>query len=200
MTHSEQTPTGILSNTKLIVAWVVLVGSVAGLLIVPNLRTVAIIDHENVQIESDIEQLSASDDVIVKLTSVRDELASFGEGRVRIIPARNDIAGLMTELSKTFDEAGLEGREMTSQREERVSDVIKMPMAVRVDGEFPQIYDVVRRLEHLQRLVRIGRLRIEKHGAKGRGGVTLEKGVSADILIEAFYEDPLAGNENRSTR
>ncbi len=197
---SEHTSQGTMSNTKLIVGWVALVAVVVGLFVLPQFRSAGKMSEEIAKIESEIELLSASDEVIHKLAGVRDELASFGEGRVRVIPARNDIAGLMTELSTTFDEAGLTGRELTSQTEERVHDVIKMPMAVRVEGEFPQIYDVVRRLEHLDRLVRIGRLRIEKHGTKGRGGVTLENGVSADILIEAFYEDPLVSNEDRSTR
>ncbi|MEQ9616946.1 MAG: type 4a pilus biogenesis protein PilO [Phycisphaerales bacterium] len=199
MEHSEYTASR-LSNTKFVVIWVTLVAAVVGALLVPKFRSGASLETEIAEIQSDIDALSASDEVIIRLATIRDELASFGEGRVRVIPARNDVAGLMTQLSDTFEAVGLEGREMTSQTEVQIDDVVKMPMVVRVSGEFPQIYDVVRRLEHLPRLVRIGRLRIEKDGAKSRTGVTRESTVTADILIEAFYEDTSGKTKRRGAK
>ena len=185
---SEQRETRVLSNTKLVVGLVLLIACFVGVLIVPEVRRCRSILVDIERLESEIEQLSASDELIARLEERRAELEQFGAGRVMVIPARNDVAGLVTELSETFDEAGLSGREITSQNETRMDDVIKTPMVVRAEGRFPQIYEVLRRLEHMPRLLRVGRLRIERVERSARGELTRNPAVSADILIEAFYE------------
>jgi len=196
MIPSEPSKQPVLNNGKLIAVWGVLVVAVVAVLVVPKMRESASLRTEILSLDADIKQLSATNEVIERLAAVRDELVNFGEGRVAIIPERSDVAGLMTELSEIFTEAGLEGREMTSQPEQQIDDVIMMPMVVRATGYFPQIYEVVSDLEHLSRLVRIGRLRIEKVENARRGGVSRNSKVQADILIEAFYENPAFAGVN----
>ncbi len=188
MATVELGETKFLDNTKLIVLMAIVVCAVVGLLIVPQLNKASSVRADSSKLQSEIAQLSASDELIERMTGIRDELVEYGDGRVAVIPARNDVAGLMTQLSTTFDEVGLRGREMTTQSESTIEDVVKMPMVVRATGRFPQIYDVLDRLENMPRLLRIGRLRLERETRSGRDGFVRDSEISADILIEAFYE------------
>lgn len=108
-----------------------------------------------------------------------------GEGMTPI-PASADVAGLIGQLSSMFDEAQLGEREVTTGQSEQLDEASSMPMSVTVQGPFPALLSVLTRIESLDRLVRIERLRLA--GLHGRRGPIDRSGeVRASVQVEVFY-------------
>lgn len=123
------------------------------------------------------------------LEALETELAQLheiaGEGMTPI-PASADVAGLIGRLSQMFDEANLGEREVTTGQSEQLEEASSMPMSVTVQGPFPALLSVLTRIESLDRLVRIERLRLA--GLHGRRGPIDRSGeVRASVQVEVFY-------------
>jgi len=113
-------------------------------------------------------------------------LREFGEGRTTPIPEQSDIAGLMSQVGGVMDASGLEQREITTQEPRALDDASALSISLRLEGPFDAIYEAVRGIEGLPRLVRVGRLRLEAVSER-RGGPSRAGVVRADILVEAFF-------------
>ena len=163
---------------------VVGVGFVAEVL--PAVRHGAELRAERDALETELAKPADGPGIIAKLEERLARWKAFGEGRTTPIPEESDIAGLMGQLSKSLKGAGLEEPALTTQSPKDLEEASALALMLKQEGPFPAIYQAVREIEALPRLVRIGRVRIVAAGEK-RGDVSRVGADEAELLIEAFY-------------
>ena len=125
-------------------------------------------------------------EVIAELREDLERLRRFGEGRMTPIPEESDIAGLMGQLDRSLVGAGITQPAITTQKPKELDEASALGLMLKVEGGFPAVYEAVREIEGLGRLVRVGRFRVEAAGEQ-RGEVSRGGDVRAEVLIEAFY-------------
>lgn len=171
-------------NITLLLWWVVLVGAGVGILIVPSLRSVSDLSTEAERLR---ERISANNDgaaALRRLESRLQEARRVVRDETTPIPRESDVAALIRQLSSRLSGLGVSEREITTGSAAELADASAMPMSVSVRTEFLNIYEVVRWVESLPRLVRVERLSIERASDdKLRTGP-----VEADVMLEVFFD------------
>ena len=174
------------ARTALIGGWVVMVagGSIFG--IVPALQEGRQLEHDLAQKRTEAARPVGGPEVISTLTDKLNELrTNFGD-RTRTIPEESNIADLMGLLARELNALGLEDREVTTGAPSALDEADSMPMSVKVTGPFPAVFEAVRRVEQLDRLVRVQKFRAatrrSRSGDAPRDGI-----VEAELLIDVFY-------------
>lgn len=128
-------------------------------------------------------------DVVERLANDLKTLREFGQGRMTPIPEQSDVAGLMSILSDTLTDLGLEKRDITVRPPKSYGDppeASSLPVTLVLHGSFVNVCRAVERVESMPRLVRVERLRAvadeRQTGTPSREGL-----VRSDLSIEAFY-------------
>ncbi|MBL0926412.1 MAG: type 4a pilus biogenesis protein PilO [Phycisphaerales bacterium] len=158
----------------------------AGLLFWPAVREQRELERQIAAFEEKLSKPVDGPEEIARLRTRLDGLRDMGRERSTPIPRDADVAGLIRELSGVLERIGLSRREVTTGTSRQLEEAASMPMSVLVDGAFPGIYEAVRRVEGLPRLVRVQRLRVEAQKPDGRG-MNRAGEVHADLLIDVFY-------------
>lgn len=171
-----------------------LIAAGTGLLILPALSTTSSLIEQRSQLRTELDQPADGPEVLSRLESDLQLLTEFGAGRTTPIPTDSDIAGLMGQLSRALDNAGLSQRDITTQDPKQLEGASALSLSIRVDGDFTSIYEALRGIESLPRLVRIGRLRIDSGNARRARDIDRSGGVRADFLIEAFFAPESVGS------
>ncbi len=125
-------------------------------------------------------------EVIARYAQELEDLRRFGEGRTTPIPEQSDIAGLMGQLDRSLKHAKLTQPAITTQKPKEYDEASALSLMLKLEGRFTSVYEAVREIEGLPRLVRVGRMRISAAGEK-REEMSREGLVDAEVLIEAFY-------------
>ena len=174
----------------LALGWVVLVilGVFVG--VFPRLRALDRLDQEASSLSG---QASRSDAGASKLAQLNERLArarATVQTRVRPIPHDADVAGLIRTLTTELDDLGMTEREITTGAPKDIGDAMSAPMSVRMTGPFLGVYQAVRWIETLPRLVRITRVTI-KTPQRNPEELIQNAGrmVHAELLLNV-YSDP----------
>jgi len=162
------------------------------LLVWPAHRANEILDAKRAELELELRKPSDGPETIERLSGDLAQLREEAAGRSTPIPKDSDVAGLMGELSRFTQEAGIQNRDISTQEPRKLEEASALSVLMRLDGPFDSVYQILSRIEELPRLVRLGRVRIETEGAR-RGEVSAPGVVRAEVLIEAFYA-PTTGN------
>lgn len=167
----------------LAVAWVALVALGGVAVVAPSVRSIQALADERAELE---DRVARSDDGAAAVRRLQEVLADVKNraGRdVRPIPTDSDVASLIRSLTAQLDRLSIGEREITTGAATRLDDVSTMPMSVRAEGNFLSVYDALRWIESLPRLVRVQRLKFETDklgdGSPGR--------VRADLLLDLFF-------------
>ncbi|MFM9956547.1 MAG: type 4a pilus biogenesis protein PilO [Phycisphaerales bacterium] len=137
-------------------------------------------------------------EAIEKLARDLGALRALGSERMTPIPQESGVAGLVRELSESFDRLGLKDREISTGAAKVLEDASCLPMSITVQGPFPAIYEALAGIESLDRLVRVQRLRVAHDARAGGGGaatgtVNRSGRVRADIQLDVFFAPKRTG-------
>lgn len=159
-------------------------------LIAPSMRSRLTLQREIASLRAELAKPSTGPDAIEQLRADLASLRSFSEGRNTPIPMESDVAGLVRSLSTTLTDLGLDQRDITTRDARKIEGAWSMPLTVSVTGPFLKIYETIRAVEGLPRLVRVERLRLAlpESRAQNRSGTS---DVKAEILVEAFFAPPV---------
>lgn len=178
--------------------WLLMVALGVGLLIAPSARKRMAIAAETRNLEQELSKPTDGPEVIERLTRDLSRLRALGEGRMTPIPASSDVAGLMQSLSGTLGELGLEKREVTTRPPKSFDDAMSMPVTIALSGPFPKVYEAVRSIEFLPRLVRVERLMV-RHDAPPGEEISRDAVVRAELSIDAFFSPERAPDAEAKT-
>ncbi len=143
------------------------------------------------------ERIGRRDDGAAALERLQDELESQrarAAAYVTPIPEFADTASLIRAISRRLDALGMREREITTGAPTKHDMVSVMPMSVTLRGDFLSIYEAVRWIESLPRLVRVDRLKI-KHEKGATSAEGLAGRVEAEILLQVFFA-PASGEDD----
>lgn len=160
------------------------IGTAIGTL--PVLRSTSESLDEQARLRDEIALMRDDAEVVQRLREKLDVLSELGAGRLTPIPVENDMAELIRTLSTTMDEAGLRDRDISLQNPKQLDAAKVLPISVRAGGSFREVRDVIRDVEAMPRLVRVGRMRLRIEGG-ARGDVKRHGALEAELLVEAFY-------------
>lgn len=173
----------ISRNLSLLLWWIVLVVIGVGVLIIPSIRSTQQLSSE---IEELKERIDANNDGAAALRRLEAELLEarrMVERETTPIPRDGDVAALIRQLTSRLSDLGVEEREITTGSATAHDDASSMPMSVSIKTEFLNIYDVVRWVESLPRLVRVQRLSVKRP----RSDDDRSEHVEADVMLEVFF-------------
>jgi len=123
---------------------------------------------------------------IERLAHQLTALRALGKERMTPIPEDSGVATLVRSLSESFDDLGLKDREVSTGGAKQLDEASSLPMTIAISGGFPAIHSALARIESLDRLVRVQRLRVAGEG-KTRAGFDRSGRVRADIQLDVFY-------------
>ncbi|MEM8836153.1 MAG: type 4a pilus biogenesis protein PilO [Planctomycetota bacterium] len=160
------------------------IGTAIGTL--PVLRSTADMLDEQERLRGEIALMRDGAEVVDRLREKVALLNELGAGRLTPIPPENDMAELIRTLSETMDSAGLRDRDISLQNSKQLDEASVLPISVRAGGSFDEVREVIRDVESMPRLVRVGRMRLRIEGGV-RGEVIRHGELDAELLVEAFY-------------
>jgi Tfp pilus assembly protein PilO len=178
--------TGVTRHAAAIGLGVMMLGGLV-LLVMPAHQSRQHLRDEIVALEEELSKPNSSPELIARLEDQLGRLEALRDQRMKPIPDDRDVAGLVRDLSEMLDDLRLTEREITTGASKDLDEATSMPMSVMLRGPFPAIAEAVERIESLERLVRVQRLRVTA-GRSGKGTVDRGGSVRADIMIEVFYD------------
>ncbi len=174
------------ARTALFGGWLLLVGVGTIGAIVPAIKEGQRIDQDLALKRIEAARPVGGPEVMNTLTDKLTELRKLSGDRMRTIPQESNIADLMGVLADELNRLGLEDREVTTGMPQSLDEAESMPMSVKVTGSFPAVFEAVRHIEQLDRLLRVQKFKVaierSHRGSASRDGV-----VSAELLIDVFY-------------
>jgi len=141
------------------------------------------------------ERVGRQDNGAAALRRLQEDLAvqrGHAQRYVTPIPETSDTASLIRAISRRLDDLGVREREITTGAPVKHDIVSSMPMSVTLKGDFLSIYEAVRWIETLPRLVRVDRLTIKQE--QEQKASSFER-VEAELLLQAFFA-PAGGEED----
>ncbi|MCA9293384.1 MAG: type 4a pilus biogenesis protein PilO [Phycisphaerales bacterium] len=181
------------TRTALFGGWVLMLGVGVGGAIVPAVREGHRLDHELADKRAEAARPVGGPEVISTLSDKLSELRRHHGDRMRPIPRDSNIADLMGSLADELNRLGLTDREVTTGTPTSLDEADSMPMAVKVKGPFPAVYEAVRHIEQLDRLVRVQKFRAAT-GRASRDDSNRDGIVEAELLIDVFYAPRAVAN------
>jgi Tfp pilus assembly protein PilO len=183
------------NNIALLLWWIGLTVVGGGLMIWPNASDISGLRREASRLEDRVRRDDDGEAELRRLESRLEEVRAEAERRLRVIPAESGVADLIRQLSGLLSTLSIEEREITTGAATRAEHASLMPMSVSLTCGFLSVYDVVRWVESLPRLVRVQRLRVTSADREpGTGGP-----VEAEILLDVFYAPAPSGVASAGT-
>jgi len=162
-------------------------GVLAG--VMPRLRSLDRLDSEAASLTDRARRADNGAAEIARLEERLEAARIIATSQIKRIPAENDIAGLIRQLTSRLDRLGMTEREITTGAVEDLDDAFAAPMTVRMKGPFLGVQDAIEWLESLPRLVRILRFKIEspRRSAADRLASS-EATVEAELILNVFFD------------
>lgn len=176
------------SNWMLLGGWALLVAVSGRAVIWPAHRASIELDADISAKKAELARPGSGPETIERLARELTALRNLGKARMTPIPEESGVAGLVRELSNSFDGLGLIDREVSTGAAKQLEEASAMPMTVALAGDFPSIYRAVAQIENLDRLVRVQRLRVSLENRAGKEGADRTGRVRAEVLLDIFYE------------
>lgn len=111
-----------------------------------------------------------------------ERLLERGMSEIREIPAGPDLPGLMERISQTIASLPLEGQTFTRGGETTIGTRVGVGLNVETAGRFDGVFELLRRVEALPRLVRVREVRVQRPAKDALGRI------EATVSLEAFYD------------
>lgn len=156
------------------------------LIVRPAYVSARALDHEIESKRAELARPGSGPETIERLAHQLTALRALGKERMTPIPEDSAVATLVRSLSESFDDLGLNDREVSTGAPKQLEEASSLPMTIAISGGFPAIHGALARIESLDRLVRVQRLRVAGEG-KTRDGFDRSGRVRADIQLDVFY-------------
>ena len=133
------------------------------LFILPNYKTARLSLSESTEINDSIEQFELRQIQVQNLREKIDSLKSYINDECKVVPANNDISSIIKDLSLDVDGYSVLDQSFTagvSQLSEDSEKFLKQPFALNMESDFDSLFAIIRRVESMDRLVKICSLRI----------------------------------------
>ncbi len=174
------------SNSGLGIGLGTLVLAGAGLVVRPAYLSAKALEGEIEAKRAELARPGSGPEAIERLARDLTALRELGSERMTPIPADSGVATLVRQLSESFDELGLKDREVSTGAAKQLDEASCLPMTIAITGGFPAIFEALGRVESLDRLVRVQRLRVALEG-KVREGFDRSGRVRADLQLDVFF-------------
>ncbi|MBN8644770.1 MAG: type 4a pilus biogenesis protein PilO [Planctomycetes bacterium] len=168
-------------------AWALTVGVGVFGVIRPAVSHMSTLEREIAEQRAELTRPGSAPETIERLARELTALRALGSERMTPIPKESGVAALVKDLSEAFDALGLKQREISTGTARTTEEASSLPMSISLNGPFPEIYKAVRRVESLDRLVRVQRLRMALPAPSARDTIDRGGQVKADLLIDVFY-------------
>ncbi len=117
---------------------------------------IAALDRERVTLESQLADAGLEGDV----AALRDELAR----REAVLGIEQGVGSLMRALSADLNDLELSNRSLTSGNTRQEGTVKQIPLSLSFKGSFADTFELLRRVQDYDRLIRIEQLSINREG------------------------------------
>jgi len=171
------------NNVALLLWWLGLALVGGGLAIWPGASSISSLREESSRLRQRIERGGDGAAELRRLEQRLVEIKEEADERLRSIPDESGVADLIRQLSGLLGTLSIEEREVTTGAPSAGERASSMPMTVSLRSGFLSVYDVIRWVESLPRLVRVQRIRVDSASREPTPDATVE----AEILLEVFY-------------
>lgn len=113
------------------------------------------------------------------------------------LPEREDVDGLLKEITRIAQETDLAVRTVKGERPAAAGAAMEIPLALVLEGSFDALYDFLLSLEALPRITRVQSMKVtvlggDPHAAPARRGAAQGDGVRAEIGLSVYFSAPVA--------
>ncbi len=153
------------------------------LVIWPTYKNRVALDYEISELQSRVSQSEVDHELMesanVRLTDYRNQI----EYEMKPIPTGAEFPSLIMSISNDISDLPLEGGNVTRGKERTNESLFSLSLMIETSGQFDSAFELLTRIENLQRLVRVNEVEIEVLDKSGSGAV------NASITLEAFYQN-----------
>jgi len=162
---------------------VLLAGS--GLAVVyPSFKEMHRINLEMVSLQNQAKQAETRAKVTESLADELNRWTRRLEEELKPVPDSPDMAGLIRELGRAFSDHGDEtSQTITTGDVQQGEDSMLLPIIVESKGSFENVFNLIHRIEGLDRLIRVRRVTIKQDDREPQL-------VDATLQIDAYFADP----------
>lgn len=113
------------------------------------------------------------------------------------LPEREDVDGLLKEITRIAQQVDLSVRTVKGDRPVAAGAAMEVPLSLVLEGSFDALYDFLLALEALPRITRIQSMKVaaigaDPHAIAGRGGGGGRGGVRAELGLSVYFSAPAA--------
>ena len=153
-------------------------------------HTIETVHHRVQNQEHELKSLKA---LARRLSSIQTTI----EHDLREIPTSTDMAFLITALTVEVDQVTVYDQTFRTSKVRPLNSVedgsiFVLPVAIDMDATFAVVSELLTKVEHMRRLVRVSNLLIEKHP-------TYEHLVRATVDLELVFEPPLENDNDHES-
>ena len=141
-----------------------------------------------VSIEGSKATLGMNENSTAMLTSQYREVERLRgelEGSQRRVPSRDELADVLSGLTRALRENRLHEQEVLARPFIDYASYSVMPMVMDFSGNFPETFGVLRSIEQMSRLIRIDRLTVTEKPGKQEG----EARLAIHMELSTFYSE-----------
>ena len=174
---------------------------------VPIAANYVVFAPRNDEIEAARREIAAKEARLVGLRELTARIGDLGreidarESELRELdarlPEREDVDGLLKEITRIAQEVDLAVRTVKGDRPVAAGAAMEVPLSLVLEGGFEALYDFLIALEALPRITRIQSMKVaaigaDPHAAAGRRGASGVTGVRAELGLSVYFSAPSA--------
>ncbi len=130
-------------------------------------------------------ELDQSDVTLQKIEFIQQQLIAVKQRQIdemKLMPPSADLPGLIKDITRNVADLPLQGSNVNRSRDVSLNRDQSLGLVIQTEGEFAGVFELMRRIERLPRLIRINEITV-KHEPTSDD----DAAVTASIDISAFY-------------
>ena len=143
------------------------------------------IDQARKTLDSELAQTKG----LAKLNSDVASLRQVINGAQQYVPQQDELADMLRGLSEALDAYGVSEREVKTQTTLHYAKYSVIPISVKYRASFPAVFGVLRRIEQMQRLIRVDQLQVRNESDDPLEPLDIELSLSTFIARPVPAED-----------
>ncbi|MCC6682729.1 MAG: type 4a pilus biogenesis protein PilO [Phycisphaeraceae bacterium] len=126
---------------------------------------------------------------LAKLNSEVAGLRQVINGAQQYVPDQDEMADVMRGLSEALDAFGVTERQVQTQTTQHYQKYSVMPITLQYRASFPSVFGVLRRIEQMQRLIRVDALEVRHDSDDDLQPLEIKLSLSTFIARQSPAED-----------
>lgn len=126
---------------------------------------------------------------LAKLNSDVASLRQVINGAQQYVPEQDEMADVMRGLSEALDSFGVTERQVQTQTTQHYQKYSVMPISLQYRASFPAVFGVLRRIEQMQRLIRVDELVVRQESNDDLEPLQIKLSLSTFIARQLPAED-----------